>query len=259
MALKTGKLEARPGAVKFTFQQFANIDVMPPPPSYFGHERLIRQWGMLGNDVAGDCVFAGSGHEIMLWNAEAGKHVPISDETALRNYSEFTGYDPKQTDRQGNNPTDNGTYVDEWLAQRRKVGFADDNGERHKIGAYIALEPGNIDQLRYASYYFDGVGIGVKFPREWMTLFQQGGRTWPAIANPHIEGGHYITCTGWHGHRPSIVSWGRRVELTTGAYVQFCDEAYAYLTPEKLVNGVDLEGFNFDKLTDMLSQLRNVK
>jgi hypothetical protein len=232
---------------------------MPEPPSNFGHEKLIRQWGMLGNDVAGNCVFAGAGHEIMLWNAEVGKQVRISERTALSNYSALTGYDPSQTDPvTGENPTDQGTDVAQWLSYRRKTGFFDDDGRYHKIGAYISLDPGNTDQLRYAAYYFDGVGIGVNFPNQWMDIFKQGGRTWPALRNPDYEGGHYISAVAFRDRRPVIVSWGQKIELTLGAYKQTCDEAYAYLTPEKLAKGVDLQGFNYVKLTDYIKQLRSV-
>jgi hypothetical protein len=260
LAMKLGKQPARPGAVTFKFSDFAAVSQMVAPPANFGHEKLIRRWGMGGNDVAGDCVFAGAKHEIMLWNAEVGKLVDISDATTLKNYSVFTGYDPSQTDpTTGENPTDQGTDVAQWLSYRRKVGFLDDHGQPHKIGAYIALEPGNADQLRYAAYYFDGVGIGVNFPQQWMDIFRQGGRTWPALRNPNYVGGHYITSVAFRDNRPVIVSWGAKVELTLGAYAQTSDEAYAYLTPEKLANGVDLQGFNYAKLTDYIKQLRSVR
>lgn len=260
MDLKLGKAPARPGAVTFKFTDFAKLSQMPAPPTSFGHEQLVKQWGMLGNDVAGDCVFAGAGHEIMLWNAEVGKPVRISDATALYNYSKFTGYNPHQSDPiTGENPTDLGTDVAQWLSLRRKVGFFDDLGVAHKIGAYISLDPGNADQLRYAAYYFDGVGIGVNFPQQWMDIFSRGGRTWPALRNPNYVGGHYITAVAFRNRRPVIVSWGQKVELTLGAYAQVTDEAYAYLTPEKLAKGIDLQGFNYAKLTDYIRQLRSVR
>jgi hypothetical protein len=258
--LKTGKLPARPGAVTFKFTDFVNIAQMAAPPTHFGHEKLVRRWGMLGNDVAGDCVFAGTGHEEMLWHAEAGSSIDISDQTALDNYARFTGYDPSQTDpTTGENPTDQGTDVAQWLSYRRKVGFLDDHGKPHKIGAYIALEPGNAAQLRYAAYYFDGVGIGVEFPQQWMDIFNQGGRVWPALKNPHYVGGHYITAVAFRDRRPRIITWGQPVELTLGAYAQTCDEAYAYLSPEKLRNGVDINGFDYNKLIDYLKQLKAVR
>jgi hypothetical protein len=192
-------------------------------------------------------------HEARLWNAEAGVTVPFSTQTAINYYSELTGYDP-------NDPTtDQGTDVAQALSLRRHVGIPDDTGKRHKIGAYVALEPGNIDQLRYAAFYFDGVGIGVQFPQQWMEIFARGGRTWPALANPEYVGGHYITAVAWRDNKPVIVTWGKTVELAMGGYTQTCDEAYAYLTVEKLVKGVDLEGLNLAKLTDDIKQLRSIR
>lgn len=260
MPLRLGKQAAVPDAVSFKFTDFATVSGMPAPPSHFGHERLVKQWGMMGNDVAGDCVFAGAAHEIMLWNAEAGKTVNISDNTALYNYALTTGYDPHaKPDAQGENPTDQGTVVAEWLSRRRKVGFIDDDDKAHKIGAYIALEPGNADQLRYAAYYFDGVGIGVNFPQQWMDIFNRGGRTWPALKSPDYVGGHYVSAVAFRDKRPVIVSWGQKIELTLGAYAQTCDEAYAYISQEKLIKGVDLQGFNYPKLVDYLNQLKAVR
>lgn len=253
MVLKTGKLDARPGAVMLKMTDFVDLSQLAPPPKSFGHEKLIRHWGMMGNDTVGDCVFAGAAHEIMLWNAEAGKTVRISDATAIQNYSEFTGYNPNDPN------TDQGTDVATWLGQRRKVGFADDDGNRHTIGAYLALDPHNVDELRYADYYFDGVGIGVQFPSQWMDIFQQGGRTWPELKRPNYEGGHYITSVAWRAGRPVIVTWNAKVELTQGGYAQNCDEAYAYLSPEKLRNGVDINGFNLPKLQAFLQSLGGVK
>jgi hypothetical protein len=260
MALKLGKKPARPGAVTFKFTDFATIAQMAEPPANFGHDRLIKRWGMQGNDVAGDCVFAATAHNIALWNAEAGKKVSISTATTLKNYSDFTGYDPSQTDpTTGENPTDQGTDMAEWLSHWRKTGFVDDHGTAHKIGAYLSLDPHNPDEMRYAAYYFDGVLIGVNFPEQWMNIFNQGGRVWPALNNPNYDGGHCITTVAYRDKRPYDITWGTGVELTLGAVAQTCDEAYAILTPEKLVKGVDLNGFNYAKLTDYIKQLRSVK
>lgn len=262
MTLKFGKLAARPDAVKFKFEDYVDLSVLKPPPTNFGHETLIKQWGMGGNDIAGDCVFAGAEHETKLWCAEAGVPVAITDGnsgTAIKNYAVFTGYDPTQTDAQGNNPTDQGTDVASWLARRRTTGFIDDAGKAHKVGAYVKLELGNVDQLRYASYYFDGVGIGINFPEQWMTSFQQGGRTWSAVKRPNYQGGHYISGVAWRGGMPVICTWGALVHLTLQAYEQVADEVYAYLSPDKLRNGVDANGIAYSALIADINQLRAVK
>jgi hypothetical protein len=260
MVLYLGKKPARPGAVTFKFTDFANVFQMPEPPTNFGHEKLVRRWGMKGNDKAGDCVFAAAAHNIMLWNAEAGKTVSISDKTTLHNYSLFTGYDASQTDpTTGENPTDQGTDMAQWLSAWRKQGFVDDHGTAHRIGAYLSLNPHNPIEMRYAAYYFDGVMIGVNFPQQWMDIFDQGGRIWPALRNPNYVGGHCITTVSYRDRRPYDITWGDGVELTLGAIAQTCDEAYAILTPEKLAKGVDLQGFNYAKLTDYIKQLPSVR
>lgn len=260
--MKLGKLAARPDAVTFKFNDYVDLSQLAPPPASFGHEKLVKPWGMAGNDVAGDCVFAGAEHEIKLWCAEAGTPVAVTDGprgTAIRNYSAFTGYDPNQTDPQGNNPTDQGTDVASWLAHRRTTGFVDDLNKPHKIGAYVKLQLGNISQLRYAAYYFDGIGIGINFPEQWMTTFQQGGRTWSALKNPNYQGGHYVTGVAFRNSMPVICTWGSLVKMTLGAYQQVADEVYAYLTPEKLRNGVDANGISYSKLSSDLKSLKGVQ
>jgi hypothetical protein len=260
--LKTGKLKARPEAVKLAFSDYVDLSQLAAPPANFGHELPVKTWGMDGNDVAGDCVFAGTKHEIQLWTTESGTPFKFSegvDGTAIKNYSAFTGYDPSQTDDQGNNPTDQGTDVASWLSHRRTKGFVDDAGVAHKIGAYVKLELGNIDQLRYAAYYFDGVGIGINFPEQWMQTFQQGGRTWAALKRPNYAGGHYISNVAWRDGNPVIVTWGALVELTPGAYEQVADEVYAYLTPEKLINGKDDNGIGYSDLRSYIKGLKAVQ
>lgn len=265
MDLKLGKKEARSDLVTFKFEDYVDLSKMVAPPTNFGHETLIRpsSWGMGGNDVAGDCVFAGAEHEIKLWCAESGVPALFTEGargTAIKNYSAFTGYDPDQTDDEGNNPTDQGTDVATWLARRRTKGFVDANGKAHKIGAYVKLELGNVDQLRYAAYYFDGVGIGINFPEQWMTSFQQGGRTWDKVKRPDYQGGHYITAVAWRNGMPVICTWGALVALTLAAYEQVADEVYAYLTPEKIIasKGVDANGIAYSELTANLKGLKGV-
>lgn len=241
MTLKLGKLPARPGAVKLKFSNYVDTTVLPKPPASFGHERLVNQWGMLGNDQVSDCVIAGGLHEVLLWNKEAGRTVRLDDATAIHNYSDITGYNPADPN------TDQGTDMAAAASYRRTTGLVDADGNRHKIGAYVMLQPGNLTELWYATYLFDGVGIGVAFPSQWMDAFNKG-RSWDRVRRPTIEGGHYITAVAKRANSAIIISWGRAVPLTAAGYRQFNDETLAYLTEEKLVNGVDLEGLNIDQL-----------
>lgn len=238
--LKLGKTPAR-GAVKLKLATYIDPSALPKPPTEFGHDRLITKWGMLGNDKAGCCVWSGAGHEVMLWNRESGKQVNITTASTLRNYSLVTGYDPVT------GANDNGTDVEAAAKYRRKTGLLDADGHRHKIGAYVDVDPGNLTQLWYATYLFDGIGIGVEFPAQWMDAFN-AGRPWDRISRPKPEGGHYISGASKRGGNEIVISWGRPVPLTPAGYQQFNDETVAYLTEEKLVNGKSLEGFDLDTL-----------
>lgn len=241
VTLKLGKTPARPDAVKLKFAKYIDTSVLPKPPATFGHERLVTNWGMLGNDTAGCCVWSGAGHETMLWNREAGRTINITTTSTLRNYSLVTGYNPRDPS------TDQGTDMQVAASYRRKTGLLDANGIRHKIGAYIALEPGNLTQLWYATYLFDGVGIGVEFPAQWMDAFN-AGRSWGAVRRPHIEGGHYIPAVAKRDRKATAITWGLPVGITTAGYSQFNDETLAYLSEEKLTNGVSLEGLDLAAL-----------
>lgn len=241
MPLKLGKLPARPDAVKLKFAKYVDRAVLPKPPAEFGHERLVTQWGMLANDQVGNCVIAGGLHEHLLWNREAGHTIRVNDACAIKNYSIISGYNPKDPD------TDQGTDMEMAARYRRQFGLIDADGKHRKIGAYVALEPGDIGQLWLAMWIFDGVGIGVDFPSQWMDAFDKR-KVWDRVSRPKSEGGHYITGVAKRTGLASTVTWGRIQGLTAAGYAQFNDETYAYLSEEKLNSGKSLEGFDLATL-----------
>jgi hypothetical protein len=216
---------------------------LPPHPSQFGHETLIEAgaWGMLGNDSVGDCVFAGSDHETMLWTTEAGDPALFTADNTIADYSAVTGYKPGQPD------TDQGADVRQALQYRQQTGLIDAAGNRHKIGAYLALEPGNIDHLLDALYLFSAVGIGIKVPASAIDQFNSG-QPWSMVhGRQKIVGGHYVPLVA---NRASLVcvTWGRLQPMTLQFYKKYCDEAWAILSPEMLRDGVSLDGFDMEQL-----------
>lgn len=245
---RLGKSPARPEAVKLKLRDYITPNKLPDPPENFGHESLVADWGMLGNDTVGDCAIAGPFHALQLWNVE-GQH-PINVDTActLAAYSAITGYNPDAYNSfTQDNPTDQGSDVQEVAEYWRTTGLKDASGKVHKIDAYLALEPKNLEQLYHALYLFDGVGIGIECPAEYQAAFAKG-QAWDAITNPHIEGGHYILGVGKRANLINTVTWGRTQLMTAAGYQQFNDETFVYLNEEKLVNGKDLDGFNLDQL-----------
>jgi hypothetical protein len=270
---KLGKLPAKPGAVKGRFTDYFDIAKLAEPPRKFGHDKMVAGgFPMLCNNIIGDCAIAGALHQTQLWNAEAGVAIPVTDKTAVQNYSAITGYvqGPEITgfDGDGNaiidpeapeNPTDQGTAVPSLLKYWYTNGIVDAAGRPHLIGAAIPLEPGNWEQFWYASFYADGVTIGLELDEEWQTAFQEG-KPWLGRRRRNVEGGHYIVGVAWDGDDDiaPCATWGGYGLLGKTGYEQGSDETYALLSKDRLRNGVDVNGLNWDQLVADLPMLQDI-
>lgn len=245
---KLGKTPARPGAVSMKLTTYLAKTQLPTPPANFGHYELISSYGMLGNDNYGDCVWAGAGHETMMWCKEAGSTVAFSDKNTLSDYSKVTGFNP-------NDPsTDNGTDMQVAASYRRKTGVLDGKAKRHKVVAYLALDKGNIDQQCSAAYLFGAVGLGIKFPNSAMDQFN-AGKPWDVVAGAKLDGGHYIPLVGRANGNLLVITWGKIQEMTPAFFKKYNDESIVYLTKEDLVKGVTPEGFKLAQLKTDLAAL----
>lgn len=257
-ALRLGKKPATRTPKLVKFRDFLDVSALPPlPKGDFGHDSLIRSgaWGMLGNADFGDCVWAGADHETMLWLAESGAVADpaglFNDNTALADYAQCTGF--KRSDP----ASDQGTDMEAGARYRRKTGIVDKNKKRHKIGVYVDVDPGNLTELYYAAWLFDGIGIGVEFPDQWMDAFNRGpSGLWDKVKRPKIEGGHYVAGVARTSGRINIVTWADdHPRLTVAGYGQFNDQTLAYASQEKLRNGTDTNGYDWPGLNKLITQL----
>lgn len=256
MPYKLGKKPARPNAVTFKMAKYINARKLPRPPLEFGHDNLVRDWGMLANDDYGDCVLAGAAHETMLF-ALAGQRgeVRFTDQAVLADYSAITGFRPEDPD------SDQGTDMQMAASYRRHTGIVDANGIRHKIAAYIALERGDFEQLCLATWLFGAVGVGLQLPDYAVDQFDQH-RPWTAEHRGEIDGGHYVPVVARRG-LIMCVTWGRLQGMTRNFYETYNDESIAYVSEETLIRrtGPDYrtdEGFDLDTLMDDLSAVTRV-
>jgi hypothetical protein len=250
--LKLGKMPAAPRPTDFKFADFAAAITLPNVPSRFGHGTAFSNWGMLGNDRYGDCVWAGAAHEHMLINKVVHNvDVKFDDQHVLGDYSAATGFNP-------NDPqTDNGTDVHVALSYRRKTGIADASGKRHQIGAYVSLDAKNWQHLEQAAYIFGAVGIGMQFPSSAMDQFN-AGQIWDVVPGAKIEGGHYVPIVGsvQASGQVTAITWGKHQALTKAFYEEYNDEAWTYVTNEELnTDGEGLHGFDIQKLNTYLTAL----
>lgn len=225
---------------------------LPPLPSGpLGHANLLPAdgWGMLGNDTAGDCVWAGGDHEEMLWNAEAKRTVTFTTDDAIGDYSACTGYNPADPS------TDQGTDMRTAMLYRKSTGLLDATGKRHKIEAFTALAAGDLNQIKTSLLLFSVAAVGIQFPGYAMDQFN-AGQPW-TVKRGSIEGGHYVPVvyfdptTGYFW----CVTWGR-IQLVTPAFLaKYMDEAYAPLAVDARKRGKTLDGFNY---TELKADLRSL-
>lgn len=207
-------------------------------PAAFGHGDLVAEgeWGVLGNDRVGDCVFAGAAHETLVLGRE-GEHKPHFDEgTVLGDYSALTGYDPADPS------TDQGTDMRAAAQYRRKTGIEDSGyltpkepePSRHRIGAYLWLERGDVDQFWAALHTFSVAGIGYELPESAEQQFSEG-KPWDVVRGSPIAGGHYVPAIGRRsGGFIDAVSWGKRIAITPRFYQRYMTAGLVYVSASVL-------------------------
>ena len=249
MPYKLGKKPARAGAIRLKFGDYLQAAALPPLPAVFGHEGLVTTWPMFANDRFGDCVWAGAAHETMLLAAEGGAIVTFGDANVLSDYAAVTGF-------QANDPaTDQGTDMQAAAEYRRSTGIVDAQGARHKIAAYLALEPGNVTHLYLAAYLFGAVGIGLTLPSSALDQ-SRGGLAWDVVTGSPSDGGHYVPLVGRRADGNLLaVSWGALQPMTESFLKAYCDEAVAYVSAEVLTNQRSPEGFDYAALIGDLDAL----
>lgn len=221
----------------------STVSLPTPPPPAGGYGLDFPDWLMVGNGPCDDesidpswvayngaraCAWAGPAHETMEACRNAGRPVPpFTCLNVLEQYAAYSGYDL----RTGAN--DSGSNVRDVLKWRQTTGLVDSNGGVHKIGTYIALEPGNTQQLWEALWLFEAVGIGINLPTSAMDQFNEG-RMWSVVAGVENQGGHYVPLVGhpvqdvW-----TCITWGKRQTMTATFLTTYCDEAWAYIDPER--------------------------
>jgi hypothetical protein len=251
--MKLGKLPAREDAVKLKMTSFVDMEKWGRElkiPKEFGHDDKIVNWQMFANDVYGDCVWAGAAHEHMMWCAAVGKRTNFTQNAVLGAYAAVTGFD------EADPSSDNGTDMSAAAKYRRDVGLMDTDGTVHKIGAYLAIKPGDVLAHLIALRLFGAVGVGIVFPD---TAWDQTKKNqpWSYVRKYKEDGGHYIPLTSRRGGRNVCVTWGKRQPMTDSFFKHFNDESIAYV-PLDMLDGTGRtpEGFDVSALTDALNKLR---
>jgi len=246
---KYGLKPVKPRTTDLMFSRYRTGAPLPPHPATYGFADKIKDWLMLGNDKYGCCVWAEAAHEHILWNLLMGRNVEFDEATVLQAYTEATGFNPKKP------ATDKGSDIHEALKYRQKTGIPDVAGNRHTIGAYVWLQPGNYEQYLEAQYLFETLNVCIQVPESAQEQFGRGF-TWTVVPGSPIEGGHCITGAGLAAY-PQVITWGKVQLMSKRFYQKYNVATAAIISPEQLdkPNGRNAVAFDFATLQRDLNLL----
>lgn len=194
-----------PRTLQFSKYLLAPEVVAPTPPPEVSWVMKVDDWGVLGNDVLGDCVPAAMLHSVQQWTHYAGTEVVPSDQDALRLYEAIGGYVP------GDPSTDQGVDMLSALNYWRKTGITVGK-TNHKIAAYVQIDPKNRKQVQTAIMLFGNVFTGLQLP---ISAQPQTGWTVPD-GGPFKDG----SPGSWGGH---CLEGSTRIPLLSGGDIAIAD------------------------------------
>jgi hypothetical protein len=248
MALLLGKQPKRVDPRTLQLASYLTAELPAPPPA-MDNGTGVSDWGMLGNDNAGDCAWAAQGHADMLWS-EAAQHkaLPITTNQVLHAYEKETGYDPK-AGPPGQNPTDRGTNLLDAMSYWRKTGM-----DRKKISAYVEVDAANTQHIKSVIDLFGCAYVGVQLPNAVLPNGPEHIPQWTvtpdgsADKKPNPSNGHCIIYSAYDAEGLTVVTWGTTVRASWGFHEAYCDEIYAALSSMWFAKNANPRGLNRTQL-----------
>jgi hypothetical protein len=226
----------------------------PPEQSYVGKGEPIR---MYANDQIGDCTFAAQAHRIDTSERSSRQvEIQLVDTDVIEAYAALTGYNPQT------GANDNGAYMLDVNNYMRTIGMGrEEDGSRHTIAAFAALDLKNHAQWKLASWMFGGVYFGAWLP--WTAAEQlDAGRTHWRVdesdsekSEPGSWGGHAMHAVGYSSGSIVLATWGQRLRATWDWVDKYVDEAYVFISEDFLRGDKTPQGFNAEKLQEALANL----
>lgn len=195
---------------------------LPAPPQNVDWTKGQTSFGMLRNDVLGDCSIAGIGHAIQVWSQNTSTEATITDDDVQAYYEAWCGYNPADPS------TDAGGILLYVLKDFKKDGFVD-----HRLVGYGAAIS-SVKTVQQAISLFGGVYIGFNVPQFIMPSDGEPPKVWdvqPGLDNT-IVGGHCVFVAGYSTDEFGavtfkLISWGEVYSMTQAFWAHFVDESYA--------------------------------
>jgi hypothetical protein len=205
---------------------------LPPVPAPLNWTAgMPSNFGMMLNNVIGDCTCAGWGHQKQIWTFNAaGAEVTTPDTDIEALYAACGGYVP------GDPNTDNGCIEQDVLNYLHSTGLDGD-----KLDAYFEVDVRNHDDVKRTVAWCGGSYIGFQVPAYLMQL-TVAGSTWdvpgasgvPSDADTSDVGGHCVVVCGFDDAGLDLISWGAQYRMSWAFWAAHVDEAYGLIDADWL-------------------------
>ena len=254
--VKLGKRPAKQDARTLKFAKYVTTD-LPQVPASCDYGDKVTNWGMLKNDVLGDCTCAGILHAIMLWLSQNGIVRSFTDSDAIALYERLCGYNP-------NNPSsDQGGVELDILKAWRKQPIAD-----CQLLAFASVDPSNWEHVKLAHYLAGSLYMGVNLPLS----AQKPGLWSDTSGEPGSWGGHALVTSAYtdpkrsllcslikrdSGARLTAITWGTTQDMTPAWLETYCDELWVPITSDWFKEGKAPNGFNLAQLQADVAAISN--
>lgn len=189
------------------------LEALPPAPRACDNTMGVREWGMDGNDLFGDCVFAGLDHHQQVITLDAGKRTEAGTPAVLAAYSEYTGFNRHHPS------TDLGANAMEVLT---RVMATPQGIFGHRLLGFVSPDPKNFDHIKKAITYFRAVYVGCEMPNNFRTQ-----PVWtPVAADGGNAGGHCMVSAQYTAELAPCITWGGIQPAEWGWWLKYVDEAH---------------------------------
>ncbi len=251
--LKLGKLPPKLDPRTLRLAKYLSAD-LPAPPDSVDWTAGIKDWGMLGNDVLGDCTVAAVAHAVQVWMANVGWPWDPSVDAAevIKYYSWWAGYNPADPS------SDQGAVELNILNDWRKMDYAG-----HKLLSYADPDPLNHTHVQQSIALFGGVYIGLALP-----FSAQSQEIWDVVGDPTKDpdsmpgswGGHAVYVPAYkhntEGHALyRAITWGQLIPITERFWNAYVDETHTLLGGMFLEKNVAPSGFGMTALEADLAEV----
>ncbi len=211
----------------------------------YGTNAMASLRRMYGNDSEGTCCIAAAMHQVGIWTGNESGPAYTAVGTAKEALDQYHAICPGG----------HGCQIPAVMNHMRDKGIVV-GGKTYKIDGYVAIDWGNITEVKLAISIFGSVRFGIFMTKEWL----YNPTTWGIVTSP-IIGGHDVCAIGYNAAGVQVSTWGEVRTITWPTFLtgeKFIEECYVSLSPDWYKkDNISPSQLNLEILKDDLAKFAN--